>query len=411
MRLATSSDSWLTTGNNNTNAATNFIGTTNMVDLVTKTNNIERMRITANGLVGIGTNPSYKLDINHSSAIVNDRAFNVNYSTSDNIGGLNSAIYVNTTSTGTGDAFGIFSIANPSSNNNSAAVAGIINSTGLGDRIAIASQLTGTGNDGIGVSSAVTGCWTNAYGLYIYFSASSIVDNYGLYVKGTPTYSGFMENGIFYVNDNMGIGLAAVTPTAKLHVDGNIKSSFLTGANNRILYTNSAGQITALANGTAGDVLTINGSNIPVWGSGGASGKIFFKNLSSPFTCNSGVPSLLLSKTFIPINDTVIVEFKMSAIVSSAGGVALVPFEVVLELNGSGAFGSGTTIHKDYGHPNANTVGSMINISFSVPMPCAVGSNKVDIFIRRASGTAAITTTPASFTNASVTIYDLPTNQ
>ncbi len=49
------SDAWLTRGNAGTNPATHFIGTTDNVDLVFRTNNTEKMRITASGSVGIGT--------------------------------------------------------------------------------------------------------------------------------------------------------------------------------------------------------------------------------------------------------------------------------------------------------------------------------------------------------------------
>lgn len=46
---------WATTGNAGTSASSDFIGVTDSVDLVTRTNNIERMRITSEGKVGIGT--------------------------------------------------------------------------------------------------------------------------------------------------------------------------------------------------------------------------------------------------------------------------------------------------------------------------------------------------------------------
>ena len=50
----TSAD-WSITGNGGTSAASNFIGTTDNVGFVLKTNNTERMRITSNGNVSVGS--------------------------------------------------------------------------------------------------------------------------------------------------------------------------------------------------------------------------------------------------------------------------------------------------------------------------------------------------------------------
>ncbi|MEZ4839640.1 tail fiber domain-containing protein [Flavobacterium sp.] len=50
-----SANSWSITGNNNTTVANNFIGTTNLQSLAFRTVNVERMRITSFGNVGIGT--------------------------------------------------------------------------------------------------------------------------------------------------------------------------------------------------------------------------------------------------------------------------------------------------------------------------------------------------------------------
>jgi hypothetical protein len=55
---------WLLTGNGGTNPAVNFLGTTDAQPLVIRTNNLERVRITATGDVGIGTNaPAATLDV------------------------------------------------------------------------------------------------------------------------------------------------------------------------------------------------------------------------------------------------------------------------------------------------------------------------------------------------------------
>ncbi len=53
--LTGSSNGWGLTGNTATTAGTNFIGTTDAVDFVAKTNNIERIRVTSAGNFGIGT--------------------------------------------------------------------------------------------------------------------------------------------------------------------------------------------------------------------------------------------------------------------------------------------------------------------------------------------------------------------
>jgi hypothetical protein len=61
----TPSDAWLTLGNAGTNPTTHFVGTTDNVALVFRTNNTEKMRITAGGNVGIGTTtPGEKVEIN-----------------------------------------------------------------------------------------------------------------------------------------------------------------------------------------------------------------------------------------------------------------------------------------------------------------------------------------------------------
>ncbi|MFN4233396.1 MAG: hypothetical protein ACK4IK_01175 [Bacteroidia bacterium] len=61
---AANATTWGTTGNGSTNASTNFIGTTDNNAFVTRTNNVERMRVSETGNVGIGTNnPLYRLHV------------------------------------------------------------------------------------------------------------------------------------------------------------------------------------------------------------------------------------------------------------------------------------------------------------------------------------------------------------
>lgn len=58
-------NAWSLIGNAGTVDGTNFIGTTDAVNFITKTNNIERLRLTSGGRLGIGTTtPSQTLDVN-----------------------------------------------------------------------------------------------------------------------------------------------------------------------------------------------------------------------------------------------------------------------------------------------------------------------------------------------------------
>lgn len=66
--FATSSNRWGTSGNSGTNPTGNFIGTLDNVAFVIRTNNSERVRVTADGRIGIGTNaPTGRLHINSAS--------------------------------------------------------------------------------------------------------------------------------------------------------------------------------------------------------------------------------------------------------------------------------------------------------------------------------------------------------
>ena len=56
--------SWLLTGNEGITPSSNFLGTTDAQALAIRTNNIERMRVTADGKIGIGTTaPNYSFDV------------------------------------------------------------------------------------------------------------------------------------------------------------------------------------------------------------------------------------------------------------------------------------------------------------------------------------------------------------
>jgi hypothetical protein len=80
-------NAWSLTGNAGTNASTNFIGTTDVKDFIIKSNDTERIRVTAGGKVGIGlTNPNLTnsyLTVNGGVGVSSDSChahfFNRNY--------------------------------------------------------------------------------------------------------------------------------------------------------------------------------------------------------------------------------------------------------------------------------------------------------------------------------------------
>src|SRR6195952_2709095 len=63
--LAAASANWSLTGNTGTDSALNFIGTADGKPLSMRTNNAERLHISSNGNIGIGTStPSANLEVN-----------------------------------------------------------------------------------------------------------------------------------------------------------------------------------------------------------------------------------------------------------------------------------------------------------------------------------------------------------
>lgn len=66
--IAGATPAWQLTGNSGTSPSTNFIGTIDAQDIVTRTNNIERMRVSSGGNIGIGVvTPNYPVEINRNS--------------------------------------------------------------------------------------------------------------------------------------------------------------------------------------------------------------------------------------------------------------------------------------------------------------------------------------------------------
>ena len=72
-----SSDAWSRIGNSGTTPTTNFLGTTDNVDLVIKTNNTEHLRLLSGGSLGLGTaTPPNQFSIHGAQANSNNYSFN-----------------------------------------------------------------------------------------------------------------------------------------------------------------------------------------------------------------------------------------------------------------------------------------------------------------------------------------------
>lgn len=66
-------NSWCLAGNTGTSASSNFIGTIDGVDFVTKTNNAERMRVTSTGKIGIGTSsPTQLVEVKNGNVLLSN---------------------------------------------------------------------------------------------------------------------------------------------------------------------------------------------------------------------------------------------------------------------------------------------------------------------------------------------------
>ncbi|MBI2721189.1 MAG: tail fiber domain-containing protein [Bacteroidetes bacterium] len=119
-----SSNAWDILGNSGTNPLINFLGTTDNVDLVFRTNNIEWARILNNGRVGIGTaTPRAKFDVLNGDAIVADNVFP---QLSFNVGRSNTTIFTDNIRPYTDNGFRIYDGNSPSHLHLEATTQGII---------------------------------------------------------------------------------------------------------------------------------------------------------------------------------------------------------------------------------------------------------------------------------------------
>lgn len=326
---------WSLTGNSGTTASTsgigtavnnNFIGTTDGTDFVFASNNLERMRITSGGNVGIGlTGPNYQLQIGSSTSGNGTLGIGstINYSGTGQIQSINNNPTFNLTSASSPVTSVIGTISIPeitsSANNPNLNFA-----YGHITRVDINAGYTGTVTTGIGynVQSPVLGSGVNPFSNYYEFygnsiangngitsgtinnaglfisphsaaSAGGIVNNYAanLFVSNAGASAGTTNNYAIYIQGNGGtasgtgivnnwsiydpstaptyffgkVGMGTTSAAEQLHVVGNIRNSALAGGGTIVVEANNNGNLIPLAAGTSSQVLLGTGAwgNVP----------------------------------------------------------------------------------------------------------------------------------------------------
>ena len=298
---------WKVNGNSGTTAGTNFIGTTDAVDWVVKTNNNERLRILANGYVGINTNsPVAQLSLIGSASfgsinnhITGSSSFAVG--SNDTITSLGS-IAVGDKVTATANACAIFGKESSVNGYGSLVSGRYANASGnhsvafgyIDSALADGAFVANKNNTVRGNHATAFGTFNYApsYGeftignystIYTASSSSSINSSDRVFTIGIGTGAGSRADAIVVLkNGNTGIGTNA--PARKLHIAGTgsgvrVESvatggSFITtpaASTDKLLYADANGDVRAIANGTSGQVLTITGG-VPAWGTGGTTG-------------------------------------------------------------------------------------------------------------------------------------------
>lgn len=212
---------WGVKGNSGTNPTTDYIGTSDYLPLVIKSNNTERMRITETGLIGVNINtPEAALHIK-SNSITGFQNIKLTEAGNDwaRLGFANDS------------SSNFWEIASHPENVDSISTMSLYHSTygnvlttfgngkvGLSQSIP-AAQLSL--NNSLGNKLSIYGTYANMYGFGIQTSLMQIFSGHvnADIAFGYGNSLAFTENMRIKGNGNVGIGIS--TPTGKLHIAGN----------------------------------------------------------------------------------------------------------------------------------------------------------------------------------------------
>lgn len=200
--FGTNNGGWGLQGNAGTASATNFLGTTDAVDFITKTNGTERMRILSTGEIGIGiTAPLYALHVvgaaNYTGRFENTGATNVA-----------AIIGRNTAATGVGSGMGVYGYTGQdggfgvSGKNVNTSGTGVL---GTGQGVAGSYLPAGSGGSFNGSSNGIIANTTAGSGIGISASGNGLA-TYPAPASGCGGAFSGTSLGVYGVASNLGTG-------------------------------------------------------------------------------------------------------------------------------------------------------------------------------------------------------------
>ena len=238
---------WTLTGNGGTTAATNFVGTTDSQDLQLRTNNLERITVSATGNVGIGIAPTSKLHIYEATGTTPTATTGTLVLDHGNTGGGSSIVFPSRVNNGSDYGYIRYdddASGNGSTNENSLLEIGIQNDVldTYQDDIAIMPS----GNLGVGTRAPKAKFHNN--GTTAFTTATSGTNNTILLLNGgtfaTPAASA-ENSGMVYIIRNTRTGGGA---TNNVTVNNIIPYNSTTASN--FTLTPAIGSIMIVSNGT-----------------------------------------------------------------------------------------------------------------------------------------------------------------
>jgi hypothetical protein len=242
---------WGLTGNAGTNAATNFLGTTDNVDLVFRTNNIERMRISGSN-VGIGVSaPTAGLDVSVPVGL----ATNVIRFGDTNAKGFLSA-NASFIRLSTNDLNPRITITNSGTN---------IGNVGIGTIFPNNRFQVNSLNPGSGTANWIAGNFGGQSGNRVVMGLLNGIPTIGGHNSDLDAWASLSinpEHSIILSGLAGNVGIGTFTPAVQLHTTDRVRFSFYnSGPNGAIMRTNAAGDL-LISNftGNAADVLRGDGT-------------------------------------------------------------------------------------------------------------------------------------------------------